>query len=140
MFENLDIDKSLKNARMSLLIMIALTVLNIAGILIGTGTYLPYSAIIPYAIVFFSSNITVNTIIASSFFLLFYGGVTYMSNKKEIWLIGALLMYLVDSLVMIFFTFANGFEMMQTLELVFHGWILWTLLKGSVAAYRNLIS
>lgn len=140
MFENIDIEKSLKTAQTSLLVMILLTIVNVAGLLIGGGLYLPYSAIIPYAIVFFSETITIEIITISLLFVGFYVGVGVMSQNKPIWLIGALVMYTIDTLVLFFFFFNYGFDIVRILELLFHGWILISLFKGSVAAYKDMIA
>lgn len=140
MFENIDIEKSLKTAQTSLLIMILLTIVNVVGLFFDGGLYLPYSAIIPYAIIFFADTITIEIIIISLLFIGFYVGVGVISQTKPIWFIGALLMYFIDSLIIFFYFFIYGFDMVRILELLFHGWILVSLFKGTLAAYKKMVA
>lgn len=141
MFENIDIEKSLKTAQTSLLIMILLTIFNVIGIFFKTGLYVPYSAIMPSVFAFFALEYQVTAFIALILIVIgFYVAVAYIAQKKPIWYGGAFALYVIDSIVMIlwFFYFAE-FNIVTMLDIIFHGWILIALFKGSVAAYKKMI-
>ncbi|MDD2371563.1 MAG: hypothetical protein PHQ32_06135 [Firmicutes bacterium] len=141
MFENIDIDQSLKSAQTSLLIMILLTTANAVGILFGTGFYLPYSAFLPSAIAQFAIEYNLYILLFLILIIIgFYVGVGLIARTNPIWYIGATAFYILDTVALFFYLFFfTDFNVVKMLELIFHGWILYSLTKGSVAAYRKLI-
>ncbi len=141
MFKNIDIDQSIKSAQTSLLIMILLTTFNVIGILFGTGLYLPYSAILPSAIAFFAIEYQLYILLFLILIILgFYVGVGLVARNKPIWYIGATTLYIIDTIAMfIWLFFFTNFNIVNMLDLIFHGWILYSLTKGSVAAYRKMV-
>lgn len=137
MFKNIDIDQSLKNAQTSLLIMIVLTIVNVMGSLLGKGLYLPYSAILPNTILFYASANQMYLFILIVFILIgLYVGVAILARNNPIWYIGATTLYIIDSIVFLILLFNNRGNMF---DVFFHAWILYSLTKGSVAAYRKMI-
>lgn len=142
MFENIDIEKSLKTAQTSLLIMILLTIFNVIGMFFGTGLYVPYSAILPSVFAFFALEYQVMVFIALILIVIgFYVAVAYISQRKPIWYGGAFALYVIDSIVMLFwFFYFTDFNIMTMLDIIFHGWILLSLFKGTVAAYKNMVA
>lgn len=142
MFENIDIEKSLKTAQTSLLIMILLTIFNVIGMFFGTGLYVPYSAILPSVFAFFALEYQVMVFIALILIVIgFYVAAAYIAQKKPIWYGGAFALYVIDSIVMFFwFFYFTEFNIMTMLDVIFHGWILVSLFNGTVAAYKNMVA
>lgn len=142
MFENIDIEKSLKNAQTSLLIMIILTIFNIFGMFFGTGLYVPYSAILPSVFAFIAIEYQLVVFIFLILLIIgFYVAVALIARKNPIWYGGAFALYVIDSIVMVFwFMYFTDFNIMTMLDVIFHGWILLSLFKGSVAAYKNMVA
>jgi hypothetical protein len=142
MFENIDIEKSLKNAQTSLLIMILLTIFNVIGMFFATGLYVPYSAILPSVFAFFAIEYQLVVFVFLILLVIgFYVGAAYIAQKKPIWYGGAFALYVIDSIVMIlWFFYFTEFSMMTMLDVIFHGWILLSLFKGTLAAYKNMVA
>ncbi len=137
MFKNIDIDQSIKNAQTSLLIMILLTIVNVLGALFGLGLYLPYSAILPNTILFYASANQLYLFLLLIFIIIgLYIGVAILAKKNPIWYIGATTLYILDTIIFLILLFSNRGNMF---DVVFHAWILYSLFKGSVAAYRKMV-
>lgn len=142
MFENIDIEKSLKNAQTSLLIMILLTIFNIIGMFFGTGLYVPYSAILPSVFAFFAIEYQQFVFLFLILIVIgFYVAAAWIAREKPIWYGGAFALYVIDTIVMfLWFLYFTNFNITTMLDIIFHGWILVSLFKGTLAAYKNMVA
>ena len=141
MFKNIDLEQSIKNAQTSLVIMIVLTLINVIGMLFGSSFYLPYSAMLP---AFLTNQAIINQLNTMYIFVVLvialYSGIAVIARDKPIWYIGALLLYVIDTGLVIFLLFTRpSFNIIELMDVAFHGWILYSLTKGSVAAFRTMV-
>ena len=128
-------------ARLNLLLVIALTLVNIILLFCGSETYFLFSASIPYYLTFFGMVLTgkiaaeginpgdalpvgvlialvaVAVIILAVYFLCFYFG-----KKKPVWLIIALVLFTLDTIALIVLaTYSGEFPVV---DLLMHAYVL----------------
>ena len=142
MFDNIDIERSLKNAQTSLLIMLLLTIFNVAGYFFTSGFYFPYSAIAPYVLtdIAFYYQLNVLYVVAAAI-IAAYVAIGLVARSKPIWYIAAFILFTIDTIVLVAWLFLFlSFDIVYIMDIAFHIWVLVTLFKGSVAAYRQMIA
>lgn len=140
----------------NLLLVIAFSVINIVLLVANASTYFLFSAFIPYFItdcgMFFSGSypaeyyydmgdfvfsnksfLTVTVVIAAIILLLYFLCWFFAKKQKVGWLIAAAVLFGVDTLAM----FAlNGFSIDSILDVVFHIWVIWSLINGIITYYK----
>ncbi len=145
-------------ARMNLLTVIAFTLINILMTLFGSMSYFCFSATLPYVLVLFGM---INTgrmpdeyydgavfepfgdwyfyimLAIAAVLIVFYAVCWLLSKKHFAWLIAALCGMLIDTAA--FFIF-YGFAVTMFLDILFHGWVIYYLIIGIIAAgkLRNM--
>lgn len=131
--------KEYSAARSNLLLMIAFTVVNIALYFFGTGTMMLFSASVPYFSVIFGHVFTLE--LGSPIFL--YAAiaiavislVAYLlcwifSKKSYGWMIFALVLFIVDTLVMGAMYLFILEDVSGILDVLVHIWVLYYLIIG----------
>lgn len=124
-------------ARGNLLAVILFTVLNVVFIFLESDTMFLFSATIPY----FCASIgywwgLYGYFVVTGVVLLIYLACWYFSKKHKAWLIVALVMFIIDT---IFMLWAYGFEFDTSMivDLVFHIWVLFYLVGGVMYRGNN---
>ncbi len=128
------------SARSNLLLMIILTVVNIVLLFIGSESMLLFSATVPYYAVATGvwaedTNLLIIGIIEAVVFLLLYLLCWYLSKKKNLWLTVALVLFIVDSIVMVML-YLWAEDVSGILDAAIHALILYYLINGVVNARK----
>jgi hypothetical protein len=142
-----------KNARLNLLLMIVMTVVNVVILCFGSDRYFVFSATIPYFIVmlgmlwtgrmpdeyyvdwengvpFWDDSVLIVLIAIAAVIIATYLLCFLFSSKNRIgWLIAAAVFFAVDTLGMVFLT---GISADTILDVLFHAWVLYYLIAGTV--------
>ena len=145
-----------KNARSNLLLVVIFSLVNSVMCLFGSSSYFLWSASIPYYFTRYGMVYTgrfpaeyyadwpdfvpmgdsyLATMVTTAFvciavYLLFW----FLSKKHGFgWLVAALVFFVVDTLYM-FYT--SGFSADMILDILFHVWVIVTLIMGIVAALK----
>lgn len=127
-------------ARSNLLLMLILTVVNIALLIAGSDTFLLFSVSIPYYAVclpvvwgeyeLFLAGCVLAVILVVVYFLCWL-----LSKKRPGWLIVALVLFILDTLGLIgFYLLAE--EVSGIVDLVIHIWVLYYLISGIMNAKK----
>ena len=147
---------ALTTARFDLLAVVILTALNVFLILGNTGSYFLFSATVPYAIVdlgmllcglyppelyegemaeivLFDGGVIAVFVALALIILAVYLLLFFLSKRHPIALTVALVLFALDTLFM-FVWF--GINLSMLLDLVFHGWLLFTTVRGILAARK----
>lgn len=124
-----------QSARANLLLMIILTAVNIVLLFTSAGNYmLLFSATVPYFAVIIGMATQIDIMIAVSvcfavatllIYLLCWG----MSKKHHGWMIGALVMFIIDTVAMILMYVSMG-DFSGVLDIAIHAWVLYYLIIG----------
>lgn len=123
-----------KSARTNLLIMIAFTLINIILLFTNAGSMLLFSATVPYLAVGvglvseFTPVLVVCTIFAA-ITLLIYLLCWIFSKKHYGWMIAALVLFILDTLVMAL-TYLGIGDTSGILDVLVHIWVLYYLIIG----------
>lgn len=127
-------------ARSNLLLMIALTAVNIFLLFVEADVFLLFSATAPYMAVTLgmlseATPLTIAGICAAVFMLAAYLICWLLSKKHFGWMIAALAMFAVDTLLMIgFYLIAEDFS--GILDVIIHAWVLYYLITGVRYGYQ----
>ncbi len=139
-------------ARANLLLVLLFTVVNIILVLVGANTYFLFSASIPYFIVylgalfcgklpaeyyegtglteadFFPTSVLTVTVVIAVVILALYFLSWLLSKKQKVgWLIFALVLFSLDTVMMFFFM---GISVDTIFDVLFHAWVLYYLVAG----------
>lgn len=130
-------------SRGNLILMVVFTVVNIVSYWFEFGFLFPFSAFLPFTIFdfgyYFSAelsdpNLFIIAIAIASFIVLVYLLGYFLSKKKPGWLTFMLVMYIFDTVVMIYlFTVVFVFNGSMILDILFHVWVLYYLINGVIA-------
>ncbi len=132
--------QQVKMARSNLLLMIALTVVNIILLATGADTMLLFSATVPYYVAAFGifseiSQLIVAGLVIAAVILVLYLLCWIFSKKHYGWMIAALVFFILDSIAMIgLYILAEDFS--GILDLVIHIWVLYYLIIGVRYGYK----
>lgn len=150
-------EQKYKSSRTNLLLVVVFTVINILLLVTKSGTYFLFSAYIPYFIsdlgmllcghypaefyvdgleelILFNNSFFVIMLVIASVITLLYLLAWFMSNKHRVgWLIFALVFFGLDTLTMLYL---NGIMADTIIDIVFHGWIIYSLIAGIIAHYK----
>lgn len=140
------------SARANLLLLLAFTVINIILVLFGANTYFLFSASIPYSIVYLgaffcgklpaeqyegtelteadffpSSVLVVMAVIAAVILALYFLCWLFSKQHKVGWLIFALVLFVLDTVMMFLF---SGISFDSIFDILIHAWVLYYLIAG----------
>lgn len=137
-------EKLLKTARYNLLVAIVFTVMNLIGLLVGGGSYYLFSTTIAYYLTFFGyvfdhytlstytfTGLTMAVVPLAAFMLCWF-----MSRKDSRWLTGATVLFGVDTLALVLLIWWTEDFAGALWDIVFHGWALYSLIRGVLAAQK----
>ena len=121
-------------ARINLLLMIGFTVLNVILFIVGADIMMLFSATVPYyamifGIVFEDPIFLVFCIVIAAVSVLAYLLCWIFSKKHYGWMIGALVLFILDTLAMAGLFLAVG-EVSGIMDALMHIWILYYLITG----------
>lgn len=147
---NIPVDKSsaayrqnlVKSARSTLLVAVLFTVLNVVLLLIGSNRYFLYSATIPYYLTFFGymfDHFTVGTYTLTGLTMAVVPIIAlalcyFLSKRDSRWLTGATVVFGLDTAAMAAMLLWSGDVGASLLDIIFHGWVLYSLIRGVKAA------
>ena len=146
--------------RSNLLLVVAFTLINVIMAALGGDSYFLFSAIIPYYIALngafaagamseeyyaefgllkpesVDAGLLLGFIAIAVVILALYLLCWFLSKKRSGWLMAALVLFTLDTA----FLFINyGFALDMLLDILFHGWVLYSLISA-IFAYRKLQS
>ena len=127
-----------KFARTTLLVAVLFTVLNVVLLLIGSNRYFLYSATIPYYLTFFGyvfdhftfSTYTLTGLTLAAVPVIALGLCWFMSKTDHRWLTGAAVVFGMDTAAMVGLMVWTGEVSSSVLDIVFHVWVLISLIQG----------
>lgn len=137
--------KQVAGARSTLLLVIIFTVINLAMLLLDSGTYFLFSASVPYYMTAFGIGLDLGmgeagigtfTLIAlgiSVVVLVFYLLCWLLSKKHPGWFVAALVAFLLDTLALVGLCLMMDMLTDSIMDLVFHGWVVLELVRAVVA-------
>ncbi len=148
-------EKDYRSGRNNIILLIILTLVNIALAIFSSGSYFLFSAQIPYFIFLvgfiasgysafsdssiemfpFPSILIITSVIAAIIILLYLLCFIFSGKNRYGWLIGALVLYMIDT----FFTLAINIPEFGTdaiIDIVFHIAIIISLVKSIVAGVK----
>ncbi len=147
-------------ARGNLLLVIAMTLINIVLLMVNADSYFLFSAFIPYYlvmfgmmmcgkfpmeyyleagiepedIIFYDDSFLVTMGIMAAIILILYFLFWLLSKNNNIgWLIAALVFFAVDTFALLLI---GGFSVDMILDYLLHAWVLYYLISGVVAHYK----
>ncbi len=144
------LERGYKNSRANLLLVVVFTLINIILAATGSSSYFLFSAFLPYIVSLFGLSFTGHSdfvssdlLIAGDWFLyltlgfsaavlILYFVFYLLSNKHYGWLIPALVFFAIDCAFIAYFAFSGGFDFSLTLDILFHVWVLISLILGVV--------
>jgi len=145
-------------ARNNILLVVALTLINIVLLVTNANTYFLFSAYIPFFLVdlsmllcgmypadfytgdfagmeFLPKEFLVITLVIAAVILVLYLLSWVFSKKQKVgWLTFALILFGVDTLAMLLF---QGFMMESILDYVIHAWVIFSFISG-ITAFSKL--
>jgi len=122
-------------ARRNLLLMLILTVVNVALYFTGSETMMLFSATVPfYGVVFADIYWMYSAVVAVGYglaavCLVAYLACWFFSKKRYEWMIGALVLFIIDTIAMIGLYIGVG-EVSGVLDVLIHAWVLYYLFIG----------
>ncbi len=123
-------------ARVSLLLLIVLTVVNLVLFAIGSETMMLFSATVPYYAVIIASVLENSVILIGAVCIAAVCIIAYLicwiaSKKNYAWLIVALVMFIIDTLGLVGISLLLG-DFSGIIDFVIHAWIIYELVSGVV--------
>lgn len=132
--------KQVSGGRYSVLLILIFTTINLVFLLLDADRYFLFSASIPYFMTAFGIGLdsaiggttyTFTALAISAVILIVYLVCWFMGKKQTGWLITALVLFSMDSLGLIFFSFTlleNPLE--NIVDFLFHGWAIVELIQA----------
>lgn len=136
------LENKLRGARHSLLLVLVFTVVNLVLLLTDGNTYFLFSAAVPYYLTAFgmgmdfdtgSSVFTTTALVISAVILLAYLLCWIFSKKKVGWYVVALVLFILDTVLLVLMAFALELLSDSIMDLVFHAWVVVELCQALVA-------
>ena len=135
------LENKMKSARHSLLLVLIFTVVNLVLLLADGNTYFLFSASVPYYLTAFGmgmdadaggSVFTTTALVISAIILAAYLLCWIFSKKRVGWYVAALVLFIIDTALLVLLALA--FEMLadSIMDLVFHGWVVLELCQALV--------
>ena len=131
-----------KKSRDNILYMIIFTSINLVLTIANAGVYLLFSATAPlFSLTLgqalnesLSSNIYVIIgLIIALIMVAIYLACWHYANRKRGLILVAFIFFIIDTLLLTFLVFVEGFDQSYILDIVFHVWILYYLYIGTMA-------
>ena len=131
-----------KRARGNLMLVVIFTAINLLLALLNTGYYFLFSATAPQFIfeicrlVAQELNNNVFTIIGifSAFLIIALYFIFFLLSKRiRAFMLAALIFFSIDSLLFVYVFFLGAFDISMILDIVFHGFIMFSLINGVMA-------
>jgi|GEM_PF-4820301 len=135
----------LKYARQSLLLIVVLTIVNIVLSLFGIDFYFLFSATLPSFIAGLgygmaeelqNSAFLLIGLAVASIIIILYLACWFFARKRRLFILLALILFTIDCLVLSLFILFTGFEIAYFKDIVFHIFILFFLVSGTIAWKR----
>lgn len=132
--------KQVAGGRYSLLLILIFTTINLVFLLLDADRYFLFSASIPYFMTAFGIDLdsviggttyTYTALAISAVILIVYLVCWFMGKKHAGWLIAALVLFIVDTLGLVFFSFTlleNPWG--SIMDYLFHGWAIVELIQA----------
>lgn len=141
------------SARYNLLLVVAMTAINVILLMLGGSSYFLFSATVPYSLAidgmymtgrmpeewyadwpasvpFLDSGyMTVMMVIAFAIILVYLACFFFSKNFKTGWMIAAAVVFVLDTLYMVFI---YGVGADSVMDILLHAWVLYYLISGSV--------
>ena len=141
------------SARYNLLLVVAMTAINVILLMLGGSSYFLFSATVPYSLAidgmymtgrmpeewyadwpasvpFLDSGyMTVMMVIAFAIILVYLACFFFSKNFKTGWMIAATVVFVLDTLYMVFI---YGVGADSVMDILLHAWVLYYLISGSV--------
>ncbi len=143
-----------ETARRNLLLVVVFTVVNIVLLLLNANTYFLFSAYVPYTIAvfarflcgmlpdeyyvgydveFFPESVFYVVLAIAAVIVVFYLLCFIFSGKNRYgWLITALVLFALDTVVMVLNLDFSAFDYHTIIDIVFHAWIIYILVSGVI--------
>ena len=148
-------------ARGNLLLVVILSLANIVLLAIDANFYFPFSISVPYFMItgarllcgmypeefyvelaeitgepvmteFLPSAVFTVVLVIGVIIIAVFSFCWLLSKKKVGWMIAALVLFVLDTLYLL----SNGLMVEMLLDIVFHAWVLYSLISGIVAFYK----
>lgn len=134
------VKQTYEKARANLKLMLVFTFINIVLLLVGSETMLLFAATVPYLSVIFASAIEIVEmrvlgIVIAAVVMALYLVCCIFSKKSPVWMIVALVMFVIDTIALIFMYVAIG-EYSGILDFAIHIWVLYYLVIGVINGYK----
>lgn len=128
--------QKLNTARVNLLLMIILTLVNIVLYFAGTDTMMLFSATIPYYAagfgqVFMPSDVSVALFALAGALIITYFLCWLFSKKHYGWMIAALVLFVIDTAAMVYL-YIHFSDISGILDVLVHAWVLYYLVVGVI--------
>lgn len=137
--------KKYSSARTNLLMMLILTGVNLILIAVNASISFPFSAAMPQVAYAIGSTFAEESG-SSAFFIIglvialisiaMYLPCYFLSKKRYGWLIGALVLFIMDTLLLILFMVTLGDFTSSLIDVAFHAWVLYYLITGVSSGSR----
>ena len=138
-------DAQYASARANLGAVVLLSLVNVVLMVLDAGVSFLFSAVLPQVAINYGWYLdawlggSTYTIIAYAISVLWIGAFAlcyYLSKKHPGCMTAALVLFCLDCLVLVYWIYL-GFMMEDVLDIVFHVWILYYLIRGVVAARKR---
>lgn len=138
-------DAQYASARANLGAVVLLSLVNVGLMVLDAGVSFLFSAVLPQVAINYGWYLdawlggSTYTIIAYAISALWIGAFAlcyYLSKKHPGCMTAALVLFCLDCLVLVYWIYL-GFMMEDVLDIVFHAWILYYLIRGVVAARKR---
>lgn len=134
--ETMLLQKKYDQARGNLMLMIVFTVINIALLISGAGVMFLFSATMPYWFSAFAFYFGLTEYYVYAGIIIFLYLLCWFFSKKHVaWLIGALVMFAVDIVYLIYVTIDMG-EVSSIIDVLIHIWVTYYLITGTYYGLR----
>jgi len=133
------LERQRANGRNNLLLVVIFTVINLVLLLTDSGTYFLFSASVPYYFTALGMGMdlgagiegigvfTGTALVISALILIAYLLCWIFSKKRIGWIIAALVLFIVDSVLLIVMGLAMDLLTDSIMDLVFHAWVVVSL-------------
>lgn len=138
-------EQQINGARSSLLLVLALTLVNVGLLMANSNTFFLFSVFVPYELVYFGrtmdagligSNTVVSLVVAAVILVVFLLCWLF-AKKKPGWLTVAAVLFALDTAALLYFTFTLAADPAgQILDIVLHAYVLFQLIQGCVNAAK----
>lgn len=134
----------LRSGRMDLVLVMALTVINIFSLLFGGGTYWVFSAAIPYYLTAFGylfddgiiGTYTATGLLLAAAILAVYLVCWIMSKKRGGWMTVALVLFAVDTAGLLILALMTDTLVGSLVDILLHAYVIFGLVRACMAVSK----